>query len=393
MNKKKTLMGIAVLCVLIVLSMVAIFLFQKNKRDRSNLFEYVIDLKNENWTYAPRGLDYGMTAEEVIKAEQLKNYIWEEENEILRTEQTVKKLFGEIKEFEFVKRYFFDSEGGLASVRYELTLASEYEETIRQLLYDQAVAYMPENSRKTNLEDLLDFESLLLAMWNKVVVWEDTEYQEDTSEVLAYANSDVVLRVSRPEWYENEEKEIEQLIEERDVLVTLIVSRYEERLTQEQISEQREQYPICGVEFNPTICVSPFGLEQWLWQAETFVYGEVVGNEFSSESSQYEMSVIEDTEGMLPVDNMISTDYRQGMVDYELYPTDGMELVAMAAIATYKEEDEWYFDMHMPYYVTEDGYVLSTFDENEKLGGLGYRVAESALSGLKLEDLLRKLKK
>lgn len=78
-----------------------------NSRDKRNLFAYAIDLENENWTYAPKELDYGMTAEEVIKAERL--------------------------------------------------------------LYDQAKVHMPENNYKTDIEGLLDFEDNLWGPWNKVV--------------------------------------------------------------------------------------------------------------------------------------------------------------------------------------------------------------------------------
>ena len=53
--------------------------------EENNLFAYAIDLENENWTYAPKGLDYGMTVEEVIKAEQIANYTWEAEDDIINT--------------------------------------------------------------------------------------------------------------------------------------------------------------------------------------------------------------------------------------------------------------------------------------------------------------------
>ena len=396
-DRKRVFSGILIASVLVFLSAAAIFLYKRNGRDKSNFFAYAIDLENENWTYAPQGLDYGMTAEEVIKAEKLKDYFWEVEKEILRIEETVKNRFGDIKELEFVKRYFFDSEGGLASVRYEMTLESGYEETIRQKLYDQAKAYMPENSRKTNLEDLLDYESILLAMWSKIVVWEDTVYQEaDQSQVLTHANSDVVLNISRPEYDlgSDNDKELEETARENDVVVILTVSRYEERLSQAQIENLREQYPICGIDVNPTVDVIWPTLEQWKWNAATVVYGEAVSNSLTSEASQYEMVVIDDTEGLLTAGEKISTDIRQQYFDYELYPTDGMQLVAMADIATYKEEEPWVFNLGQTYYVTEDGYMISTFDENEYYGGRrGYVVVESALSGLKLEDFMRKLKK
>lgn len=96
--------------------------------------EYIVD---EN---APNGLDYGMTTDEVIKADRLKKYTWEVENEVLRSEKTIKNHFAEVKELDYVKRYFFDSDGELASVRYELRMGTEYEEMIRQLLFDQATA-------------------------------------------------------------------------------------------------------------------------------------------------------------------------------------------------------------------------------------------------------------
>ena len=397
-NLKSIVISGAVIISTVVLGIVVMTIKGAVGRDKSNLFAYAVDLENENWAYAPKGLDYGMTVEEVIKAERLKNYIWEVENEILRIEKTVKNRFSEVKELDYVKRYFFDSDGELASVRYELTFESDAEDYVRQLLYDQSLEYMPEESRKTDLEDLLGFEELLdfeydiLGPWNKVVVWEDTVYEStaEDSKVLMHANSDVVLRVSRPEYESGSDKTLEEQIAEKDIIVSLTIGRYEDRLSQAQIEALREDYPIINVDIWPSMAA--ITMEFCMWQAETFAYGIFMGEEVvfddkgSYEHNAHKVEVIGDTEKKLSKKEEIVSTYDRRMMIFDKMPGEGkLEIVVPA----YRYEGEWVFSTFGLFYVTEDGYVIANYDEDNWFG----RVAESALSGLKLEDFLRKVKK
>lgn len=387
-NQKWKKLMITIIVVLSIVTLgVVLFIKDFIRYDKDNLFAYAIDLENENWAYAPKGLDYGMTADEVIKAERLKSYTWEVDNEILRIEKTVKDHYSEVKELDYVKRYFFDSDGELASVRHELRMGTEYEEVIRQLLFDQATIYMPEINRKTDLEGLLDPEMFpLYGPWNKVMVWEDTVYTDDFSKVQTHANSDVVLRIGRPdvtvghnaeEWFQE------------DIVISLTVSRYEDRLPQEEIELLREDYPFFRIETNADFVA--ITMEFCMWQAETFVYGSAIGEEISYDDkgrykyNKYTLVAIDDTENIVSVDEVISSKYNRKTMTYEL-AYDGLKMI----VPTFKDyEDEWGFTLFGLFYVTEDGHVIAGYDEHKMSG----RVSESALSGLTLEDFMRKVKK
>lgn len=391
-NLKKILIVITVFLVAVVLGIAAMTIKNIFGRDKNNLFAYAIDLENEDWAYAPKGLDYGMTAEEVIKVEGIKNYTWEVENEILRIEKTVKNRFSEVKELDYVKRYFFDSDGELASVRYEMTFQSVAEKYILQLLHDQALVYMPKESRKTDLEELVDFERIyLLGGYNEVIVWEDAVYEsaKEDSKVLTHAKSDVLLRIGRPNAKDREDMEP---TEEKNLVVSLTISRYEDRLSQAQIEALREDYPICEVEMNPLVDLIPITMEICMWQAESFAYGINMGQEVVfDEKGRYEhnahrLEVLDDTEKKLSGNKNIIGTYNRGMMEYEM-PGEGE--VKLVVPVTKNYYDEWSFSIFGIYYVTEDGYVIASYDEDDWYG----RVAESALSGLKLEDFLRKVKK
>ena len=84
-------------------------------------------------------------------------------------------------------------------------------------------------------------------------------------------------------------------------------------------------------------------------------------------------------------EEIVST-YDRRMMIFDKMPGEGkLEIVVPA----YRYEGEWVFSTFGLFYVTEDGYVIANYDEDNWFG----RVAESALSGLKLEDFLRKVKK
>ena len=344
-----------------------------NSRDKSNFFAYTIDLENENWTYAPQGLDYGMTAEEVIKAERIKAYTWEEDGVILRTEQTVKKPFGEIKELEFVKRYFFDSEGGLASVRYELIMDDDYEKAIRQMLYEQAIAYMPEPNRRTELEDIAvvgewlsecikveqenlkdegTYDENILPVTR--VIWEDTVYSsEDGEAVVTHANSDVVLGI-----------DVQLNLK---LKLSLIVSRYEDRLTEEEIQALRVTYPISN-EIHPlaSVVIMPFEVMNHTENGD-FTCVEVSDDyttyyqTSSSKYYEYPVNVISDSKGNRYEGLKGDLYSSMNMQPYDPQVYIGMNLLMPGGVDLENTENRWRIDWSGMFYVTDSGHVLTVF--------------------------------
>ena len=75
--KKKYVKIITASIVVVITLMVIIFgrNYQKiNNTKHTNIFEYLISLEDEEFAFAPSGLHYGMTKEEVIKVERLDTY-------------------------------------------------------------------------------------------------------------------------------------------------------------------------------------------------------------------------------------------------------------------------------------------------------------------------------
>jgi hypothetical protein len=133
-------------------------------------------------------------------------------------------------------------------------------------------------------------------------------------------------------------------------------------------------------------------MEVCMWQAETFAYGMHMGEKVvfddkgSYEHNAHKVEVIGDTENKLSIKDEIISTYDRGMMVFDKMPGEGeIELV----VPTFRYDDEWVFWKFGVFYVTKDGYVIAAYDEDNWLG----KVYESALSGLKLEDFLRKVKK
>lgn len=188
-------------------------------------------------------------------------------------------------------------------------------------------------------------------------------------------------------------------------------SRKEDCLDETQIAELREKYPICGLEVPPTLEMIQLPLSQVKDIVETFVYGEVEGNYvtyskklstgntmldeqrkengISDEYSFYEytVSVIDDTEGIMENGEKITISSNLIFIDYNPKLSDGMKVV----VPIVRDEDvigRTHYIMDGMYYVTEEGYVISVFDENST-----YSKSKDVLNGVKVDVLLKKLKK
>lgn len=179
-------------------------------------------------------------------------------------------------------------------------------------------------------------------------------------------------------------------------------------LSEAQIVALREQYPVCGI-ITPLLGdMRESTLEEAVERAETFVYGEVVGdystyyknistgheeldakrkaNGISDvyEFYEYTINVFNDTEGKYTKGEQITLADNTEFMEYNPQLSDGMRVV-VPIIQSKEKESRYYYGVNGMYYVTEDGYALSAFDEQTR--------AKKAYSGVKVEDLLEALKK
>ena len=179
-------------------------------------------------------------------------------------------------------------------------------------------------------------------------------------------------------------------------------------LSEAQIAELREQYPVCGIKLPPMVDMKVVTLEETIEKAETFVYGEVVGecstyyknittgheeldekrkaNGISDvyEFYEYTITVLDDSEDKHIKGDEITITANSMFMEYNPQLSDGMRVV-VPVIQTKGKASRYYYGVEGMYYVTEDGYALSAFDEQTR--------AKKAYSGVKVEDLLEALKK
>lgn len=176
-------------------------------------------------------------------------------------------------------------------------------------------------------------------------------------------------------------------------VVLIFAFTEEERLTSTQIENLREQYPIYGDinKVSPLIemAVVKTTMEEISKIADTVVYGEVIEEVpvYSVYSYAkfygYKLRVFEDTQNKFASGKEITIIANTEFKDYNPSLSAGMKVVV--PVAEFKSQQGKYnFDVCM-YYVTEDGFVLSAFDEKEML--------DREYSGIKVEKLLKEIKK
>ena len=180
------------------------------------------------------------------------------------------------------------------------------------------------------------------------------------------------------------------------------------QLSAEQIDALREKYPLCG-HIPPLVSMRFYTMAEVMEDNDTFVYGTVEGEmsvyskyistgdpELDKKRQEngiadvydfysYTISVIEDTEGIYQAGDKIRIESNTVFIDFNPHLSDGMKIVI--PVAGYSRPDGVTgFSTEGMYYVTEDGYVLSVIDE-------AMMMMEEPLSGVKLEKLLKALKK
>ncbi len=187
------------------------------------------------------------------------------------------------------------------------------------------------------------------------------------------------------------------------------INNQEYRLNDAQIAALREKYPVCGVEVPAGVSMKKLSLSNVKNVAETFVYGEVVGdvktytvklstgnsmldekrkeNGISEEYEFYEytISVINDTEGKKEKGENITIASNMIFKNYNPQLSSGMKIV-VPVVNDKKKSTRNHYIVDGMYYVTEDGYAISAFEENATS-------SRNITSGVKVEELLRQLKK
>jgi len=163
------------------------------------------------------------------------------------------------------------------------------------------------------------------------------------------------------------------------------INHRESRLTDSQIASLRETYPIYGVKIPPLIEMHTPAFTEVKNSVETFVYGEVVGEAQTYHKLydfyEYPLSIIKDTKGKYQTGDHITITANKIFEDYNPKLSAGMKVVVPVTADTEVAGRTHYTVIGM-YYVTEDGYVLSAYEESD----VNY-------SGLKIEELLKRLKK
>ena len=172
---------------------------------------------------------------------------------------------------------------------------------------------------------------------------------------------------------------------------TILHNKPEDRLTEAEIAALREEYPIRKTIYPSYLSVTYPTLEIDKKFADTFVYAKVTKAEIVAEWEDaifcdYTFTVIDDTRNKLKKGEKIM--FSDGGTRDIIYTIpllkEGMKIVFPAM--KLESEDQYQYMKGCEYYVTDDDYVISAFDE-EKAN------VSPPLSGVKLKQLIKELKK
>ena len=177
------------------------------------------------------------------------------------------------------------------------------------------------------------------------------------------------------------------------------VGKPPERLSEAEIAELREEYPVYTVFAPPMVDMKTPSLDELIDLCDCFVYGEftgepqrrvrwgsLVGVELR-ESYCYPFQVIGDTEGYYKPGDVLLVEIDGWWADCAPQPRIGMRMV-FGSYESREAPGETGYMAVGTYYVTEEGHVLAAFPENEKI-----MKARGSYTGVKVEYLLKKLRK
>lgn len=185
----------------------------------------------------------------------------------------------------------------------------------------------------------------------------------------------------------------------------LIPNIINDTLSKSQVAALRSQYPVCD-QVPPGMSYRQLSLEECVSLSDSFVYGEVIGEikrynvsvsledeelqekrkangiDDEYEFFEYSLKIIEDTEGVFSKDDIITIAANSMFEDCYPKLQEGMKVV----VPVKKDSDQigrTSYTVDGMFYVTENGYALSAFQENTR----------STKSGMKVGTLLEELKK
>lgn len=115
---------------------------QTQSKEYTNIFQYMFSLEDERYSYTPQGLAFGMSKDEVIKAEALTDYTVDEFGDITYT-TTVENVSEELKDLTITKYYQFTQGYGLRQVGYDFRVSEDDVDAFLEILKEQSEEYMP----------------------------------------------------------------------------------------------------------------------------------------------------------------------------------------------------------------------------------------------------------
>lgn len=184
----------------------------------------------------------------------------------------------------------------------------------------------------------------------------------------------------------------------------------EQRLSESEISKLREKYPVCGdirtLPPNGDLLVPTW--EKVKAREDTFIYCTIGGDmttydQYISTGNpeldkkrqengigdvykfyEYPITVIEDAAGLFQPGDKLTIASNMDFVDYKPHLSKGMKAI-VPVIRDMDVESRMQFGVNGFFYVTEDGYVLSAFDEQKAS-------IKTTITGEKVDVLLKELK-
>ena len=161
--KKRNFIIIVTVTLALLATFAILFLLkqkQQNEDENVNFFKYMINLDHPNYAFAVNGVEYGVTPAEILESENLTEENLYAYGRVIIVENTYQNVpFGShgdtIDTLKVEKRYTCDDEIGFGGACYILYMDPSYEEAMRELLYEQALEYMPEaNDHYADIEKI-----------------------------------------------------------------------------------------------------------------------------------------------------------------------------------------------------------------------------------------------
>lgn len=188
--KKKRVYIIVIISILATIVFYVVVVSQKNQKEYSNLFEYAVELDDEEYRYAPKRLKFGMRADEILENEKINEYDLEADSWKIVVEKKLVNILGELDEVNFETWYWIDPDVGLIAVKYLFTMKPEYQWKFGNALINQANAYMPE-VREGNLPDIAHKEC--------EIIWDDYETLDVNKATEAHGRVSLTVEMNENE--------------------------------------------------------------------------------------------------------------------------------------------------------------------------------------------------